>query len=157
MTEEIKERLKKYRKDFDEDLARVEDVRSLSDTRNRYLSRSRGYLTLLFNQLKGLKTEARPEIGRELNELKAYILERLQNRKDEMAGSERVSKMADLTLPGKRKYWGSPHPILLFQQEIENIFFGMGFSIEEGPEIETDYYNFEALKVRLFPLLLCAN
>jgi len=51
----------------------------------------------------------------------------------------------DLTLPGKKAYWGAPHPLFLFEQEIENIFQAMGFSVADGPEIETDYYNFEAL------------
>ncbi len=51
----------------------------------------------------------------------------------------------DLTLPGRKRYVGTPHPLTLFEQEIERVFLGMGFTIEEGPEIETDYYNFEAL------------
>jgi phenylalanyl-tRNA synthetase alpha chain len=51
----------------------------------------------------------------------------------------------DLSLPGRKRYVGAPHPLTLFEEEIERVFLAMGFSIEEGPEIETDYYNFEAL------------
>ena len=57
----------------------------------------------------------------------------------------RPARPVDLTLPGRKRYVGTPHPLTLFQEEIEAIFLGMGFAIEEGPEIETDYYNFEAL------------
>lgn len=141
----LKQRIEEYRRTFDEDVARVRDERALQDVRNRYLSRKRGCVTLLFEELKSLKSEERPEAGKSLNELKEYIQTKLQNLKQKLVLPEEPLKKEDLTLPGRKRYWGAPHPILLFQQEIENIFLGMGFSIEEGPEIETDYYNFEAL------------
>lgn len=141
----LKDKIKKYKKSFDEDVVRAEDERSLQEVRNRYLSRSRGLLTLLFEKLKTVNPEDRPVIGRDLNALKHYIQKGLKKRKVKITKPEEIKEKADLTLPGRRKYWGSPHPVLVFQQEIENVFLGMGFSIEEGPEIETDYYNFEAL------------
>jgi len=142
---DLKHKIEEYRRTFDEDIVRVKDEKSLQEIRNFYLSRKRGCVTLLFDQLKELTSEERPEVGRYLNELKDYIQAELQNFKQELSRPEEPSKRVDLTLPGRKKYWGAPHPVLLFQQEIENIFLGMGFSIEEGPEIETDYYNFEAL------------
>ncbi len=142
---DLKHKIEEYRRTFNEDIVRVKDEKSLQEIRNFYLSRKRGCVTLLFDQLKELTSEERPEVGRYLNELKDYIQAELQNFKQELSRPEEPSKRVDLTLPGRKKYWGAPHPILLFQQEIENIFLGMGFSIEEGPEIETDYYNFEAL------------
>lgn len=142
---DLKHKIEEYRRTFDEDIVRVKDEKSLQEIRNFYLSRKRGCITLLFDQLKELSSEERPEVGKCLNELKDYIQAELQNFKQELSRPEEPSKRVDLTLPGRKKYWGSPHPILLFQQEIENIFLGMGFSIEEGPEVETDYYNFEAL------------
>ena len=142
---DLKHKIEEYRRTFNEDIVRVKDEKSLQEIRNFYLSRKRGCVTLLFDQLKALSSEERPEVGRRLNELKDYIQAELQNFKQELSRPEEPSKRVDLTLPGRKKYWGAPHPILLFQQEIENIFLGMGFSIEEGPEIETDYYNFEAL------------
>lgn len=142
---DLKHKIEEYKRTFNEDIFRVKDKKSLQEIRNFYLSRKRGCVTLLFEQLKALSSKERPEIGRRLNELKDYIQAELQNSKQKLSTAEEPSKRIDLTLPGRKKYWGSPHPILLFQQEIENIFLGMGFSIEEGPEIETDYYNFEAL------------
>ena len=141
----LKDKIKEYSKTFDQDMAGVKDEKSLQEVRNLYLSRRRGFVTLLFEKFKELKPEERAEVGRDLNALKKYIQERLQKLKDEIAAPPEALARADLTLPGRKRYWGSPHPILLFQEEIENIFLGMGFSIEEGPEIETDYYNFEAL------------
>lgn len=142
---DLKDKIEEYRTTFDEDATRAKDEKSLQELRNLYLSRKRGYLTLLFEKLKTLKPEERPDVGESLNTLKKHIQGRLQDLKEELAGPEETVKSADLTLPGRERYWGAPHPILLFQQEIENIFLGMGFSIEEGPDIETDYYNFEAL------------
>lgn len=141
----LKDTIKELKKSFEKELALVKDETSLQEVRNNYLSRRRGHLTLLFEKLKSLKPEDRPGIGRDLNILKRDILTQLKKRRAQISKPKRVSRLADLTLPGRQKYWGSPHPILIFQQQIENIFLNMGFSIEEGPEIETDYYNFEAL------------
>ncbi|MFP4081243.1 MAG: phenylalanine--tRNA ligase subunit alpha [Candidatus Aminicenantes bacterium] len=141
----LKEKIEEYWHAFDEDVAGVKDEKSLQEIRNLYLSRKRGYITLLFEELKSLKPEDRPRAGKRLNELKAHVQKRIQKLAAEMASPEKTRKKVDLTLPGRERYWGSPHPIILFKEEIENIFLGMGFSIQEGPEIETDYYNFEAL------------
>lgn len=142
---DLKLKIEEYRRTFDEDVSRVKDTKTLQDVRNLYLSRKRGYVSLLFEELKSLSPEERAKVGRSLNELKAYIQTRLLSFKEELARPQEPLKKVDLTLPGRKRYWGAPHPVLLFQQEIENIFLGMGFSIEGGPEIETDYYNFEAL------------
>ncbi len=142
---DLKHKIEEYRRTFDQDIVRVKDEKSLQEIRNLYLSRKRGCVSLLFDQLKELSSEERPEVGKYLNELKDYIQAELQKFKQGLSRPKEPSKRVDLTLPGRKKYWGAPHPILLFQQEIENIFSGMGFSIEEGPEVETDYYNFEAL------------
>ncbi len=141
----LKVAIKELKKSFEKDVARIKDEPSLQEVRNRYLSRRRGHLTLLLEKLKTITPEDRPEIGRELNTLKREIQTKLKKKQTKITRPKRISRQADLTLPGKRRYWGSPHPVLIFQQEIENIFLNMGFSIEEGPEIETDYYNFEAL------------
>lgn len=141
----LKEQIKDCQQAFDQDLARLKDAKTLEEVRYLYLGRHRGYLRKLFNQLKKLKPEERPEVGAELNALKKYIQTRLQQQEKALASSRSVQTEVDLTLPGRQRYWGSPHPLMLFKQEIEDIFLSMGFSIEEGPEIETDYYNFEAL------------
>jgi phenylalanyl-tRNA synthetase alpha chain len=102
-------------------------------------------VTALFGELKSLNPEEKPEAGKEINALKVYVQDKLLGLEAELDWTEEVEETVDLTLPGETNYIGSPHPILIIQQEIENIFLRMGFSVEEGPEIETDYYNFEAL------------
>ena len=141
----LKEKIETLKKRFDEDCKRIEDQKSLLEVRNIYLSRSRGAMTALFEELKSLKPEEKPDAGKEINALKVYVQDQLQSLRAELSEPKEVEETVDLTLPGETSYLGSPHPILLIQEEIENIFVRMGFSVEEGPEIETDYYNFEAL------------
>ncbi|MBP1765964.1 MAG: phenylalanyl-tRNA synthetase, alpha subunit [Candidatus Aminicenantes bacterium] len=158
-------RIDELRRKFEGALAGVKDAKALEDLRNEFLSRKRGHLTLLFDELKSLPAEEKPSAGKILNDLKIHVQGKLDSidksamakvvpkkQKGQLKETSDVSgKLAitpqpeDLTLPGERLAWGSPHPLLLFQEEIENIFLAMGFSIAEGPEIETDYYNFEAL------------
>jgi phenylalanyl-tRNA synthetase alpha chain len=144
---DFKARIEEHKNRFEKALARVKDEKSLQEIRNTFMSRKRGELKLLFEELKTLKAEERAEAGQMINKLKKHVQKKIESSLKKITGPKpRVSKeRADLTLPGQKEYWGAPHPILLFQQEMENIFIAMGFSIEDGPEIETDYYNFEAL------------
>jgi phenylalanyl-tRNA synthetase alpha chain len=141
----FKNKLTKCRRDFDKSVLQIKSEKSLQELRNLYLSRKRGQLTLLFEDLMALKPEERPAAGQMINELKKDIQEKLQSLRETFKTEEKVVERTDFTLPGKVRYWGAPHPVHLFQAEIENIFVSMGYSIEEGPEIETDYYNFGAL------------
>jgi phenylalanyl-tRNA synthetase alpha chain len=153
-------RIEELRKKFDEASETVKDEKPLEELRNEFLSRKRGHITLLFEELKTLPPEEKPAAGKLLNDFKKYVQEKLAAAgpkslsghikavsavrgeiEVEIVGGEKL----DLTLPGKKAYWGAPHPLFLFEQEVENIFLAMGFSVAEGPEIETDYYNFEAL------------
>jgi phenylalanyl-tRNA synthetase alpha chain len=95
--------------------------------------------------MKGLSAAEKPGAGHLINEFKNHVQEKLALLEAELSGRGRAARSVDLTLPGRSLYLGAPHPVVLFQQEMENIFIGMGFTIEDGPEIETDYYNFEAL------------
>jgi phenylalanyl-tRNA synthetase alpha chain len=145
----LKEKIEKLQERFGEAIEGITDEKSLQEVRNLYLSRNRGEVSALFEEMKSLKPEEKPDAGKEINTLKEYVQDKLQALQTELSGPKEVNETVDLTLPGEANYFGSPHPILIIQQEIENIFLRMGFSIEEGPEIETDYYNFEALN---FPL-----
>jgi phenylalanyl-tRNA synthetase alpha chain len=154
-------RVDELRKKFEGALAGVNDDRALEDLRNEFLSRKRGHLTLFFDELKLLSAEEKPFAGKLINDLKLYVQDQLKSFDRDVLvkvasiksklepKSPRViteqEVQQDLTLPGEKLPWGAPHPLMLFQEEIENIFLAMGFSIAEGPEIETDYYNFEAL------------
>ena len=142
---ELKAKIEELRKRFDKVSARVKDEKSLREVRNSYLSRKRGDLKLLFEELKALKPGEKSEAGQMFNRLKSHIQEKLESLREEIAVPESTLRKFDLTFPGKKSYFGAPHPVVLFQQEVEEIFIAMGFCIEDGPEIETDYYNFEAL------------
>ena len=158
----LKDRVEGLRKAFEEAALKADDAKSLEELRNAFLSRKKGHVTLLFEDLKSVPAADKREAGRLVNEFKTFVQDGLQalikdlptgliGLRGSSSGTSRASgKLSlippmDMTLPGRKKYVGAAHPLVLFQQEIEEIFLGMGFAIEEGPEIETDYYNFEAL------------
>ncbi len=142
----LQEKINEYRQLFSELASRVKNAREVEELRQLFLGRKRGHLTLLFEELKNLNPEEKKAIGRSLNEFKSQVQNRLTELEQafQQVGPA-ILQGVDPTLPGEPLYWGSPHPISLFQREIERIFISMGFTVEEGPEIETDYYNFEAL------------
>jgi len=143
--ETFKSKVDAYQKELEDKSARPHDSKSLEELRNLFLSRKRGLITFLFEELKDLSPEEKPAAGQWINSLKLEVQEKLAALEAKLKAPQGTKKEIDLTLPGERRYWGAPHPVRLFQQEIENIFLSIGFSIEDGPEIETDYYNFEAL------------
>jgi len=143
--EPLAQRLDVLRRTFDEACRGVADAKALEDLRNQYLSRKRGYLTGLLEELKSLPSAERPAAGGRINALKDYIRERLDEAERSLAAAAAAPARTDLSLPGRDRPWGAPHPLMLVTREIEQIFQSMGFAVEEGPEIETDYYNFEAL------------
>ena len=145
MIGDLREKVEKYKKNFNQAARTVKDEKSLQELKNLYLSRKRGYVTLLLGELRELSPEDKPQAGQLINDLKDHIQKKLLTLKEKLEAPPEVERRTDLTLPGKQRYWGAPHPIHLFQEKIESIFLSMGYSIEEGPEIETDYYNFEAL------------
>jgi phenylalanyl-tRNA synthetase alpha chain len=125
------------------------DPKALDDLRVKYLGR-KGLVAELFGQLASVPPQDKPKFGSELNSLKARIDESLRTRQGELSVSAALPKdFADLTLPGFRPPLGSNHPITKTLDAICGIFLGMGFKIVEGPEIETEFYNFEALNIPL--------
>ncbi len=141
----LKIEIEAKRNAFDDALSKVKDQRSLMELRNEYLSRQRGIISRYLEELKKAKPHEKPQLGKLINDFKNYAQDRIQELQESFSTPKQSLEKIDPTLPGETLYWGSPHPILLFQQEIENIFLRMGFSIADGPEIETDYYNFGAL------------
>ena len=142
---DLKDRIEGLRKEFEAAALKAGDAKAVEELRTAFLSRKRGHITLLFEDLKSVPAEDKREAGRLVNELKTAVVDRLQALEAEARTAVRPARAIDLTLPGRKRYAGSLHPLTLFQEEIERVFLGMGFAIEEGPEIETDYYNFEAL------------
>jgi phenylalanyl-tRNA synthetase alpha chain len=133
-----------------EEIERAATPRDLEDVRVKYLGK-RGVLTQLLRALPGLPPEERPLVGREANEAKAGIESELASRQTVLASAERRARLAadrpDLTLPGRRLAPGGLHPLTQVHDEIVDVFTGMGFAVAEGPEVELDYYNFEALNI----------
>ena len=142
---DLKDRVEGLRKAFEAEAFKVGDAKSLEELRTAFLSRKKGHVSLLFEDLKTVPAEDKREAGRLVNALKTFVQDGLQALEGKVRTDGRPAQALDLTLPGRKKYVGAAHPLVLFQQEIEDVFLGMGFAIEEGPEIETDYYNFEAL------------
>ncbi|MET0850295.1 MAG: phenylalanine--tRNA ligase subunit alpha [Candidatus Rokuibacteriota bacterium] len=132
----------------DRALAEIAGARSTSELeqiRVRVLGRA-GALTSLLRSLGSLPAEERPRVGQEANRAKVEIEAALEARRADVAAGDRPARAwMDLTLPGRRVPAGAVHPITRVLGEIIEIFAGLGFSVAEGPEVETDYYNFAAL------------
>ncbi len=122
----------------------------LEQVRVRFLGRQ-GELTQLLRSLGALPPGERPLVGASANEakreLEALLESRLEAARDAERVSERRGQRLDLTLPGRRPPRGTVHPLTRVHDEIVTIFAGLGFSVAEGPDIESDYYNFEALNI----------
>jgi len=131
--------------EFDKDLSSVNALKDLEELRIKYLSRN-GIVSGLFEKLKDLPKEEKPVVGNKLNELRNYITDHFNLLKLKLEEEGSVGKqIIDLTLPGTQRQIGSKHILTQTVDEIKSIFKGMGFSAFEGPELESDYYNFEAL------------
>jgi phenylalanyl-tRNA synthetase alpha chain len=122
----------------------------LEQVRIEFLGRN-GKLTQLLRSLGQIPPEQRREIGLEANRAKVSLEARLESALEASREAERLARRSaerlDLTLPGRRPPHGTVHPLTRVHDEIVSIFVGLGFSVAEGPEIETDFYNFEALNM----------
>ena len=137
---------------FDADAARVTDEASFKAFRDAWLGRKSGVLTLVTdNWLKPASPGLKRLVGAALNELRGHLDAEIEARRQAVeSGAESAATAqdrVDLSLPGVIRPVGSHHLIRTVMQEIEDIFFSIGFSVVEGPEIETPYYNFEALNI----------
>ena len=124
-----------------------DDLKALDQVRVRYLGR-KGELAQFFKKLAGLSEEERREAGRILNEAKVNLEEKLSEAQERIKERlQRRKEQFDVTVPGRRPIRGHLHPITQISLEVSRIFNGLGFETVEGPEIELDYYNFEALNI----------
>jgi len=117
--------------------------------RIRAFGRKDGYLTACLRELPRLRPEDRRRVGELANRVKRELEELIERRLTELRGRERRTgrERLDLTLPGRRPALGTAHPLTQVNDEIVRIFMGLGFSVAEGPEVESDYNNFEALNI----------
>lgn len=145
---DLEESLERLERDFRTELEEAQTASGVEQLRIKYLGR-KGPIQELMSSLRGLDPSRLPEVGRRVNGLKKQIEEELlrssslffQRELEERLSRERL----DVTLPGRRGYRGRRHPVLGILDEILEIFKGLGFAIQLGPDIDTDYYNFEAL------------
>lgn len=144
MHPEIERLQSEIRKDL-EGIANTKDVETL---KVKYLGR-KGPIQALMPLLKTVAAEERPAFGKDINDVKSFIESQLQEKSDLFIQKEMDEQLSqediDITLPGRLEYAGRKHPLTAALDEILNILIGMGFSVQYGPDIETDYYNFEAL------------
>jgi phenylalanyl-tRNA synthetase alpha chain len=143
-------RLKEVRAAFLGDLERLADADSLEQLRIRYAGRKSGVLQELTAALRELPNDAKREYGKALNELKKLIERELAEAKERLGGGSgavAAVRQVDVTLPGRRQPRGAQHPVHLVRRRIEEIFLRMGYDVEDGPEIEDDWHNFEALNI----------
>lgn len=125
----------------------ADDLDTLERLRVRYLGR-KGELTQMFKQLGGVAPEERPRLGQLLNQVKQQLeTASIAAMETARQGARRSERRIDITVPGRRPALGHLHPITQTALEIEQIFSRLGFETVEGPEIELDYYNFEALNI----------
>ena len=131
-------------------VAAAADERALDDVRVRYLGK-KGELTALLKSLGQLSAEARPAAGARINAAKERLQSLISERRQRLSAEQLAAALAkdrvDVTLPGRRQTLGGLHPVTQVLMRMEEIFTGAGYSVVTGPEVETDYYNFEALNI----------
>lgn len=141
------EKLENIRSEFEKDMAGCSDPSALEEIKTRFLGR-KGELTGILRSLSELVPEQRKEVGKRANLLRNEFAEKIEAARNVVSGEE-VSSCGseDVTMPGTSVPPGTLHPLTLTMNMINDIFISLGFGIAEGPEVETEYYNFEALNI----------
>ncbi|QHT47367.1 phenylalanine--tRNA ligase subunit alpha [Bacillus sp. SB49] len=146
----MKERLEQLKQEALQKVDAAEAVQGLKDIRVEYLGK-KGPITEVLRGMGKLCKEERPVIGQLANDVRENIAAAIETKQtkleDEALEKQLEEESIDVTLPGRPVQVGGPHLLTSIVEEIEDLFIGMGFEIKEGPEVETDYYNFEALNL----------
>ncbi|MBN4066609.1 phenylalanine--tRNA ligase subunit alpha [Simkania negevensis] len=134
--------------EFSAGIARVRSSADIDSLRVRFLGR-KGPIQRLMQELKALPSEERPLAGKEINELKKSVQNALDLLNEKLQTEETTHRLEkeflDVTLPGRRRFCGGKHVVMQTLDRVIDIFVGMGFSVQYGPDIESDYYNFGGL------------
>ena len=146
----MKERLQEIKEKALEQINSTDSLEKLNEVRVAFLGK-KGELTEVLKGMKDVAPEDRPAVGQIVNDTRKNIEVVLEAAKKNLAAKLREaqlkSEVIDVTLPAKKNNVGHSHPDTLALEEVENIFVGMGYEVVEGPEVEYDYYNFEALNI----------
>ena len=132
------------------ELETVNSAKELQDLKVLYLGK-KGPIQELMMGMKDLSKEERPAFGQAVNEVKSFLEEKIEEARKVIEEKELALRLEnekiDITLPGFKMEQGNLHPLTLMQRELEDIFIGMGYTVEEGPEVEYDLYNFERANI----------
>ena len=146
----MKEKLEQIREQAQQVIDTVKDLKGLEEIRVAYLGK-KGELTGVLRGMKELSAEERPVIGQVANEVRSQIEARLEERRKMLGSIAMEAKLEreklDVTMPGKHPRLGHKHPLYKTLEEVQNIFIGMGYNVVDGPEVESQYYDFEALNI----------
>ena len=132
------------------EISNSNDLRSLDEVRVSFLGK-KGELTTLLKSLGQMDPAERPKAGETINQAKSAIQDAIDHRKASLANSQLEEELAsgsvDITLPGRRSFFGGLHPVTQVLNRIEELFIGSGYEVVTGPEVEDEYHNFEALNI----------
>ena len=146
----MKEKLEQIRNAAIEVLEKAADMNALEEARIKFLGK-KGEMTAAMKEMRNLSAEERPAIGALANEIRTNIEKHIDEKKSELAAKLEEAKLKaeviDVTMPGRAQNVGKLHPLTKVMNSLKDTFIGMGFEIAEGPEVEYDYYNFEALNI----------
>lgn len=143
------DKIQQYKKDFLKDIAQVSDQETLSDLKIKYTGRKNGVTKNLVDLMKSAPKDDKPALGQGINQFKNFVESELKAKEEEISKNTGLNKQANFlfeaSLPGTHPVIGVNHPLTIVRREIEEIFEKIGYSIVSGPEVERDFYNFEAL------------
>ncbi|MBU4304677.1 MAG: phenylalanine--tRNA ligase subunit alpha [Candidatus Omnitrophica bacterium] len=151
----MQDKLVQIEKEFEQDAAQIASVENLEAVRIKYLGRKDGEITRVFKLLPQLAVPEKARFGQKINELKEKISQRIEQKAKELETQRKQALLSgaaagpDTSLPSIKGRIGAEHPLAIVIEEICGLFVEMGFRVMEGPEIETEYYNFEALNIPL--------
>lgn len=146
----MKQKLQEIKETVEKVLQDATDLDSLENIRVKYMGK-KGELTAVLKGMGKLSAEERPVIGALANEIRTFLENEIDEKKSEISAKLQEIKLKkeviDVTMPGKKQVHGKLHPLTQVMNDVKDIFIGMGFEIADGPEVEYDYYNFEALNI----------
>lgn len=142
----MREKLERLRLEAKRKIDEATNEKKLEAVRVEFLGRRQGKITQILRNITDLSPQDRPLVGELVNQIKRAVQEDLKRREKEISREEE-EEWVDITLPGKKPLLGRLHPITQILEEIKRIFIGLGFQVARGPEVETEYYNFEALNM----------
>lgn len=144
----MRDTISSIQKQFQSDLSQIKNSKDVELLKVKYLGK-KGLIQHIMQQLKGVSKDLRPQIGKEINDLKEEILQLCQNGLASFLNVEQAKRVSeekiDVTIPGRRKFIARQHPLQLTLDKVIDLFCNMGFSVQYGPDIDSDYYNYEGL------------